>query len=104
MAETTDQTDTVKFSENSIEPSMTKWDRDSEDTPVFAVVLAVADASGVDPLELPPLGDTIDPDALNELFMARSESTVAKVTFEYAGYDVTVRGDGEIQARTTQEI
>ncbi|MCU4744792.1 HalOD1 output domain-containing protein [Natronoglomus mannanivorans] len=103
MTETTDQTDAVKFSENSIGPWTTEWNRDSEETPVFAVVSAVAEASGADPLELPPLGRAIDPDALNELFTGRSESTVAEVTFQYAGYDVTVRGNGEVQARTTQD-
>ncbi|WP_317175806.1 HalOD1 output domain-containing protein [Halomontanus rarus] len=102
MTETTDQADTLEFTENATEPCTTEWDRDSEDTPVFAVVSAVAEASGADPLELPPLGDAIDPDALNELFTVRSESTVAKVTFEYAGYDITVRGNGEVQVRSIQ--
>ncbi|MCU4975984.1 hypothetical protein OB955_25245 [Halobacteria archaeon AArc-m2/3/4] len=102
MTETTDQTDRVKFSENSIGPWTTEWDRDSEETPVFAVVSAVAEASGADPLELPPLGRAIDPDALNELFTGRSESTVAEVTFQYADYDVTVRGNGEVHVRSAQ--
>nr|WP_317176116.1 HalOD1 output domain-containing protein [Halovivax sp. KZCA124] len=62
----------------------------------------VSDSLG-ERVELPPLGRVIDPDALNELFTGRSESTVAKVMFEYAGYDITVRGNGEVQARTTQD-
>ncbi|MCU4973962.1 hypothetical protein OB955_14605 [Halobacteria archaeon AArc-m2/3/4] len=86
-----------------MEPCTTEWERDSEDTPVFAVVSAVTEASGADPLKLPPLGRAINPDALNELFTGRSESTVAKLTFQCAGYDVTVRGNGEVQARTTQD-
>ncbi|MCU4744148.1 hypothetical protein OB955_14865 [Halobacteria archaeon AArc-m2/3/4] len=103
MAEMTDQTNTVAFSEDSIGPHTAAWDRESEETPVFAVVSAVAAASDADPLELPPLGDAIDPDALNQLFMTRSDSTVAKITFQYAGYDVTVRGNGEVGVRSAQQ-
>ncbi|WP_425494366.1 HalOD1 output domain-containing protein [Natronoglomus mannanivorans] len=70
---------------------------------MFAVVSAVAETNGTDPLELPPLGDAIDTDALNELFTGRSESTVAEVTFQYADYDVTVRGNGEVHVRSAQQ-
>lgn len=38
-----------------------------EMTPVVAVVSAVADAAGTDALELPPLSNAINPEALNDL-------------------------------------
>lgn len=61
----------------------------------LAVALVVADAEGVSPLELPPLYETIDPDALGAIFRHDTRPDVA-VTFPYAGYTVVVRGDDRI--------
>ncbi|WP_126664425.1 HalOD1 output domain-containing protein [Haloterrigena salifodinae] len=72
------------------------WDADTENTPVYAVASAVAEAEGVDPVDLPPLYETIDPEALNDLLSSRDDSTVATVEFEYAGYAVTVSGEGMV--------
>jgi hypothetical protein len=45
----------------------------------FAVVTAVAEAKGVDPMELePPLASVIDPDALNSLF--RTDHRIGHIT------------------------
>lgn len=77
-----------------------EWKRNTEKTPVCAVVSAVADASGMDMVELPPLYEAIDPDALNALFTGRSEPAVGQVSFRYAGYDVVVRGTGVVRVRT----
>ena len=77
-----------------------EWKQDTENTPVYAVISAVSDASGLDMFELPPLYEAIDPDALNELFTSRSEPAVGKVSFEYAGYDVVVCGTGVVEVRT----
>lgn len=64
-----------------------------------AVVDAVADAEGISPLELdPPLYAAIDPDALAQ-FVARIDGPTAsevEVSFVYAGYAVTVTGDGDV--------
>lgn len=63
------------------------------------VIKKVAEAEDLDPLELTsPLYDVIDPDALDLVFATtptagRMEGTV---TFSYHGYDVTVRGDGDV--------
>lgn len=57
--------------------------------PSEAVVLATAEQTGRSPLELPPLYETIDPDALDAA-VQRSES--CRVTFEYADCEVTVGG------------
>ena len=78
-----------------------EWEQGTENTPVYAVVSAVAEASGVDMFELPPLYEAINPDALNELFTSRSEPAVGEVSFQYAGYDVTVHGSGVVRVRTT---
>ncbi|WP_226008062.1 HalOD1 output domain-containing protein [Natrinema salinisoli] len=78
-----------------------EWVQDTENTPVYAVVSAVSEASGLDMVELPPLYDAINPDALNALFTSRAEPAVNKISFEYAGYDVVVRGTGAVEVRTT---
>ncbi|NKE37961.1 hypothetical protein GWG54_19605 [Natronococcus sp. JC468] len=58
-------------------------------TPSEAIVLGVAGLKELDPTTMPPLYERIDPEALDSLFHDRSPGTV---TFEYAGYEVTVRG------------
>lgn len=67
-------------------------------TPSMAVVAAVADARGVDPLGLEPLANAIDPEALDRLFedtYGGQPRMVGRVTFEVAGCEVTVtRADG----------
>lgn len=81
----------------------TTWEHNGENTPVYAVLSAVADAEGVDPVALPPLYETIDPEALNTLFTARPEAAVETVTFQYTGYDVVVRGNGEVEVRAAPQ-
>lgn len=68
-----------------------------EMTPVVAVVSAVADATDTDPLELPPLSNAINPEALNDLVSAERSPGLESISFAYAGYDVVVSGAGDIQ-------
>lgn len=69
----------------------------AEDSPVFAVVTSVAAREGTHPNDLPPLGDVINPDAL-ETILATSEQRFVggSVTFSYCDYVVTVRSNGNI--------
>nr|WP_233340992.1 HalOD1 output domain-containing protein [Haloprofundus sp. MHR1] len=63
-----------------------------------AVVLAVAEARNVDPLELEPLYNVIDPDALNAIFSSAGPThDSVELEFAMAGCQVTVRGTGEIR-------
>ncbi|WP_083909356.1 HalOD1 output domain-containing protein [Natronococcus amylolyticus] len=71
-------------------------------TPVVAVVSAVADAAGTDPLELPALSNAINPEALNDLVGAERSSSLQSVSFEYAGYDVVVSGTGDIEVAPSE--
>lgn len=74
------------------------------ETPSYAIIETVADLEGTNPVDLtPPLYAAIDPEALNDLFTSQSESTVNRITFQYAGYDVTVWGDGEFQVSSINE-
>lgn len=64
------------------------------------VVEEVADAEGVGPLELPPLHDWIDPDALETLVSGRAsgdDTAAVEVKFMYCGYAVTVVSDGTVE-------
>lgn len=66
---------------------------------IVEIIEAVADREGVDVTELPPLGEVVDPDALNSLFEFSEGwlpgSSVA-VRFRYCGYTVVVDEDREI--------
>lgn len=65
----------------------------------ITVVESVAEAAGVDPVDLPPLYTAIDPDALDQLFGKRlvSDTTaVGSVRFVYDGYEVTASAGGDV--------
>lgn len=56
------------------------------------IVEELADANGVDVYEVPPLIESVDPDALEKLF---DESAVAEhvtIRFSHAGHLITVDG------------
>lgn len=57
------------------------------------VVQTVAERSAIGALDLPPLFDTLDPDALDTLVREMDEG---QVSFVYAGYDITVDSRGAI--------
>lgn len=62
-----------------------------------AVVFALAEITDRDPVELSPLGDVVDTDALGAIFRPAAESdSHVSVTFEYQGYLVTVHDTGTI--------
>lgn len=68
-----------------------------------AVLVTVASKSDLDTLELAdefgPLYDVIDPSALDSLFHSSGESgpSVGCVSFDYAGYRVTVDQTGRVE-------
>lgn len=57
------------------------------------VVQSVAASAKTDPVELPPLYDAIEPDALDAMVHRMSNG---EVCFSYAGHKVTVRNDGTV--------
>lgn len=59
-------------------------------TPSRATVEAVARATERDPLDLSPLGRTIDTDALDALLADADAGAQLSCNFEYAGCSVTV--------------
>lgn len=75
--------------------------RKRSDAPSTAVVMAVAEARGIAPIELDcRLTDAVDPDALDSLFSddRRRSSTVPELEFSLGGCAVTVHEDGSATA------
>lgn len=64
---------------------------DEEMTVSQQVIMAVAKATDQDPLELPALFHTIEPDALNTLIETMDKG---EFLFDYAGEAVTITREG----------
>lgn len=77
----------------------------------FDVICGISDnitrETGADICELPPLYETIDPDAL-DAFLRCSDSTDVhperSVEFSYCGYRVTVASTGQIEFQRESEL
>lgn len=63
--------------------------------PSVAVFTAVSNITGRDPLELDPLQESIDCDALNSLFTS-NQATAIQLTFQYSRCEITVDTTGVI--------
>ena len=57
------------------------------------LVEVVAEQTNTDPVELPPLYDTIDPEALDALFATLADGCLE---FQYAGQTVRLESDGGV--------
>jgi len=66
-------------------------ERAGDNTLPIAVVRAVATAQNEDPRSLRPLGEVVDPEALETLF--DQPESAAQLTFDYADHRVVVTGD-----------
>lgn len=64
-------------------------------TPSLAVITAVSNITGIDPLELDPLQGSIDCDALDLLFTSNMASAI-QLTFQYSSCEITVDTTGVI--------
>ncbi|EMA45960.1 HalOD1 output domain-containing protein [Halobiforma nitratireducens] len=62
------------------------------------IVTAVAALEDVDPAELPPLYEAVDPDALTAAFAETEGGTArsGRIEFPYAGYEVSVEFGEEV--------
>lgn len=70
----------------------TTYELGPDETPTDGVFEAISMADERSVLDLPPLGDTVDPDALDALLVP--DAGTRKVTFEYACWLVTATSDG----------
>lgn len=67
------------------------------------VVFALAAIAGTEPEEIQPLHETVDPDALDELFAPTIDGrprASGQVTFTHDGYAVTLGHDGTLSIRS----
>ena len=82
-------------------PNSVHHDFTGTQTASLAVIEAVSAVSGTDPIELPPLYDVVNPDALNALFEPHERRTDSnlRVEFSYNGFDIVVRGGSEVVVR-----
>lgn len=71
------------------------------------LVQAVATINDADVAELPILADVIDPEALDELFQARSNGRIrdtrGNVVFHYEGHRIRVTADGVIELHPVEQ-
>ena len=67
---------------------------------VDRILSEVADAEDCGKLDLPPLFDAVEPDALEMLV---DHETSFKLTFSYMGYDIVLENSGEIDVRMAGE-
>jgi hypothetical protein len=62
-------------------------------TPSEAIILGISNQKDIEATEMPPLYETIDPEALNMLFQKKPSGSVV---FEYVNFEVVVYGCGKI--------
>ncbi|THE64869.1 hypothetical protein D8Y22_10890 [Salinadaptatus halalkaliphilus] len=77
------------------------WCDDTDYEPASTALLTVVSSIlEIDPIDLEPLSERVDPDALNALVGHWTESPTTphggSISFPFADCDVTVRSDGEI--------
>lgn len=77
--------------------------RTRQRTPTEAVVREVASLEGVDPVELDPLFDVLDPEALDTLVQEDGDRSrhPLRIEFLYHGYGVVVTSAGTVDVSRT---
>lgn len=82
---------------DGLEPDpLLRFEWADSDAASTAVIEAVSSAAHEDATEMPPLYETLDPDALDTLFTSPNEDgTPRSVEFSYNGYRVAVDASGE---------
>lgn len=71
---------------------------DGQEPPSSIIVNELSDTIGVDPMEMPPLYHSVDPDALDTLLTtaASNDDHAVTVSFEHEGHSVTISSDGSL--------
>jgi len=76
-----------------------EYTSESDRSPSDAVIEALAKAAETDPIELPPLYEFIDPDALDQLIEkhGRASSQKTVLSFQVETWNVFINSDGQIR-------
>ena len=77
------------FNSTESEPDY-RYEQHPDEPPSAAVIAAVAEATDQSPLEMKPLAEVIDPNALDALLITDNKPPSMAFTFEYCENQVTV--------------
>ncbi|MHC3439158.1 HalOD1 output domain-containing protein [Natrialbaceae archaeon A-gly3] len=100
MADAYDDTDTPDLETRSTDVHSVTYDVDTDDSLVGVVVDAIATVADCDPLEVEPLYDTIDPEALETLFVPGPMGPRSgTVTFSIEEWSVTITDGRYVSVR-----
>lgn len=76
------------------------YDPGTDAAPSETLVIGVADIAGVDPLDLDPLFDAVDPDSLDEFVESGAEPDVGgRMEFTFADHRINVHASGLFEIR-----
>lgn len=75
---------------------------DTDDT-IWTIVSTVASFKGVDPIELNPIYEVVDPEALDSL-VDGNPGTYCQIGFEYSGVRVEIDSTGECTVSELTEL
>lgn len=78
--------------------TVSTYELSAGESPTEGVVQALATAADASPLELDPLYNTLDPEALDTLFSPSpsGDRSGEYIVFEYEGYEVTFFSEGRV--------
>ncbi|WP_408957474.1 HalOD1 output domain-containing protein [Natrinema sp. 74] len=69
------------------------------------VIRGIAELTGQKPAELEPLGNSVDPEALDSFVAHTKEGTTScRLTFQYHGYTVVIVGNRWLQIAPSEEL
>ncbi|MFC6862967.1 HalOD1 output domain-containing protein [Halomicroarcula sp. GCM10025817] len=76
-----------------------EYDSTSGRPPTETIIRALADAAGVEPVDLPPIYEYVDPEALDALFEGHDGDTDSDtiLSFQVDAWNVFVHSDGRIR-------
>ncbi|WP_167768370.1 HalOD1 output domain-containing protein [Haloarcula amylovorans] len=99
-----DNTDHRNPSTAPTETDESRFEWEPAENPCTAVIEAVTASTTGDSADLPPLYNTVDPDALSAILAERTtgSGSAIRVSFEYAGTDVTIDSHGGIVVRSIE--
>ena len=67
----------------------------------FEIVQAIATEYGIDPLEMRPLQEHVDIEALDQLIQSASTARHIMISFQYEEHVVQVSGDGTVDVSSS---
>ncbi|MFB1066845.1 HalOD1 output domain-containing protein, partial [Natrinema sp. H-ect4] len=76
-----------------------EYEFESDGSPIVVIAEALAEAAEIDPVDLPPLYEFVDPDALDQLFGDHDGAAHADalLNFRVETWYVFIRADGRIR-------